>query len=147
MAYHLTNVHGLQKGSPSKKQKRIVSSHFITNKAATINDKEQICLCWAANGLAYEVIEDPNFKVAFKASIPLGLDRKELSAQMLLLAERMRGILSKKIQGQAVTLALDGGTIHKKLQSSPVNLSTSKASRSCGTILKPSFKLWTMQAP
>jgi len=36
---------------------------------------------------------------------------------MLLLAERMRGILSKKIQGQAVTLALDGGTIHKKLQS------------------------------
>jgi len=65
MAYHLTNVHGLQKGSPSKKQKRIVSSHFITNKAATINDKEQICLCWAANGLAYEVIEDPNFKVTF----------------------------------------------------------------------------------
>ena len=44
----------------------------MTSTAIVLNEKEQICLCWAANGLAYEVIDDPTFKVAFKASIPLG---------------------------------------------------------------------------
>ena len=117
MAYHLTHVHGLQKGSPSKRQKLMPTSKIMTRKAILLSEKEQMCLAWAANGLAYDVLDEPNFKAAFKCSIPSGFGRKELSSEMILFAEKMREILSKKIHGQPVTLALDGGTIHKKLQS------------------------------
>ena len=43
--------------------------------------------------------------------------RHELSKEMVTFAEKMRSILGKRIFGKTVTLALDGGKIHHKMQS------------------------------
>ena len=40
-----------------------------------------------------------------------------MSEEMLLLAQRMRAALAKVVLGESVTLAIDGGKIHRKLQS------------------------------
>lgn len=40
-----------------------------------------------------------------------------LSEDMKKFAEKARSLLQKVICGEAVTLALDGGTVHRKLQS------------------------------
>ena len=51
LAYHLTSVHGLERGTPSKKQKTLKWGHSIgTSPEFPLNERELLCVTWASNG-------------------------------------------------------------------------------------------------
>ena len=89
LAYHLTSVHGLERGTPSKKQKTLKWGHYIgTSPEFPLNERELLCVTWASNGLAYDLIEDALFRRCFGGSIPIGMDRHKISTEMVTLANR-----------------------------------------------------------
>lgn len=89
LGYHLTSVHGLQKGTPSKKQKTLQWGKAIGKSPEfPLNDKELLCVTWACNGLAYDLVDDNLFRRCFAGALPCGMTRKKLSSEMVLLAER-----------------------------------------------------------
>ena len=134
MAYHLTDVHGLEQGSPAKKQKLMTSSKSMFGSGVILTEKEHLCLTWACNALSYELVDDKHFRRSFGLVIPqcdvgcatfgsscwllsAGVSRVTLSADMILFAQKMKAALGKVVMGEAVTLAVDGGKVHRKLQS------------------------------
>jgi hypothetical protein len=89
LGYHLTSVHKLERGAPSKRQKTLKWGTTIgTSPSFPLNDKELLCVTWASNGLSYELIEDTLFRRAFASCIPRAMDRQILSEEMTKLAER-----------------------------------------------------------
>ena len=80
LAYHLTATHGINKGEPPKKQRRM---EFAVMSSIPMNPNELICATWALNGLAYELIDDPLFKRAFGIALPAGMTRHRLSTDMV----------------------------------------------------------------
>ena len=50
-------------------------------------------------------------------ALEAGVSRVTLSADMILFAQKMKVALRKVVMGEAVTLAVDGGKVHRKLQS------------------------------
>ena len=52
LAYHLTSVHGLEKGTPSKKKKTLKWGPSIgKSQEFPLNERELLCVTWASNGL------------------------------------------------------------------------------------------------
>ena len=99
LSYHLVNVHGIAKGSLAKRHKLIpkmnsVSSagmcyHFFVHvlkrllvSAFVPNAKEQLCLTWACNALAFEVLDDLHFRRSFGLLIPQGMTRLPTGSPM-----------------------------------------------------------------
>ena len=89
MTYHLENVHKMEKGCPSKKQRTLKWGSAVgPSPVFPLNDKELLCLTWASNGLSYDLVEDTLFRRCFASSIPRGMDRQSLSVEMKRLADR-----------------------------------------------------------
>ena len=89
LTHHLANVHGLQKGTPSKKQKTLHWGKAIGKSAQfPLNEKELMCVTWACNGLAYDLVDDQLFRRCFAGAIPCGMNRVNLSSEMIALADR-----------------------------------------------------------
>lgn len=92
----------------------------MSSSAFVVTEKEHLCLTWATNALAYALIDDGNFKKAFGLVYPPGVSAHSLSTDMIAFGNRLVTLLQSRLRGQAVTLALDGGKIHKKVQSMSV---------------------------
>jgi len=82
LSYHLTEVHGIKKGEPTQRKKRIEFGGPISS-AITMNANEVICATWACNGLSCDLIDDSLFRRAFCMAIPMGLNRIQLSNTMV----------------------------------------------------------------
>ena len=130
LSYHLVERHHLQKGEPAHKQPKI-DAYAEKPSGFTLSAKEALCVTWAVNALTYELIDNPLFRMSFRSSIPLGFNRVQLSAEMVLLSgglshtifhqtilalDRLRGRFAEVVRGQFVTLAIDGGQVQRKLQ-------------------------------
>jgi hypothetical protein len=132
LAYHLTNVHDLQRGAPVPNQKKMKFGPPSCSTPWVLNQKEILCATWAANGLSYDLIEDNLFRKCFGSIIPPGFGRcvpipmakiprvfsprQELSREMVDFAGRMKSKFLERLKGQNITIAIDGGKVHKKLQ-------------------------------
>jgi len=97
-----------------------------------MNTNEVICTTWACNGLSYNLIDDSLFGRAFCMAIPVGLNRIQLANTMVQFSgvliqprdeqfasfaiDHLKERLAAVLKNQSVTLALDGGVVHKKLQ-------------------------------
>ena len=54
LAYHLTNVHGLEKGAPAHQQKRLKLGPSSSPFSLALTEKEVVCATWALNGLSLQ---------------------------------------------------------------------------------------------
>ena len=54
LSYHLTNVHGLEKGSAGPQHKRM---KFSLPAGPVMTEKETFCATWALNALSFDLID------------------------------------------------------------------------------------------
>jgi hypothetical protein len=70
---------------------------------------EELCVCWASNGLPYKLVDDPLFRKIFKSCYPRGgVNRHTLPIHMVALMGKYQREFASLVRGKAVTVALDG---------------------------------------
>lgn len=122
LAYHLTSLHGIERNVLPKKQKVLQWGKAIgTAPEFPLKERELLCVAWAANGLSYDLVEDPLFRRCFSASLPIGMNRHKLSEEMVALSERSRFHLPKTLFLPASLCSQDEGSCVHESQGTVCN--------------------------